>query len=60
MADGKVIAGLTSTESEIRFIGSLFLNNDLFLEYEKVIDKKDEHGTATGTTVIINIKEELS
>lgn len=40
MADNKIVVGLTNTESEIRFIGSLFLNNDLFLEYEKVIEPK--------------------
>lgn len=28
---------LADVQSEIRFIGSLFLNNDLFLEYEKVV-----------------------
>lgn len=36
----KQLVGLTNTESEFRFIGSLFLNNDLFLEYEKVIEPK--------------------
>ena len=39
MAENKNI-GLTNTESEFRFIGSLFINNDLFLEYEKVIEPK--------------------
>lgn len=31
------IENLKDVQSEMRFIGSLFLNNDLFLEYDKVV-----------------------
>jgi len=34
------IESISSAENEIRFIGSLFLNNDLFLEYEKAVVSK--------------------
>ena len=49
---------------EIRWVKSTAneLNNLLQQRQAKlmVIDKKDEQGAATGTTVIIKIKEELS
>ena len=34
------VKSISSAENEIRFIGSLFLNNDLFLEYERIIVSK--------------------
>jgi len=62
-AQNRSASNLTHQSKGVNLTQSrLELNNLLQQRQAKleVIDKKDEHGTATGTTVIINIKEELS
>lgn len=34
------VKSINSAENEIRFIGSLFINNDLYLEYERIVIPK--------------------
>jgi len=59
----KSATGLTHQSKGVNLTQTRLELNNLLQQRQsalEVIDKKDEHGVATGTTVIIKIKEELS